>query len=69
MPPRRNGPWPEPHTSGPMLAVITAKSMDPDGTWHVTIRAARPGSATVTWGTEGATVLALQLDVAAYLIS
>uniref|UniRef100_A0AAU2VGK3 Uncharacterized protein n=1 Tax=Streptomyces sp. NBC_00003 TaxID=2903608 RepID=A0AAU2VGK3_9ACTN len=52
-----------------MLATITAKSMDPDGTWHVTLRAARPGSATVTWGTEAATVLTLQLDVASYLIS
>lgn len=69
VPPGPSGPWSGPRTSSPMLAPITAKSMDPDGTWHVAIRAARPGSATVTWGTEGATVLTLQLDVAAYLIS
>ncbi|MFI6685710.1 hypothetical protein [Streptomyces sp. NPDC050485] len=68
VPPGPGGAWPGPWTSSPMLATIAAKSADPDGTGRVTIRAARPGAATVTWGTRGAAALTLHLDVAAYQI-
>ncbi|MFJ8390380.1 hypothetical protein ACIQ9Q_38950 [Streptomyces sp. NPDC094438] len=60
------GPWPGPRSSSPMLATITSSTTEVDGTAHVTIRAARPGEATVTWGTQGANVITLRLDVAAY---
>ncbi|MFD7169026.1 hypothetical protein [Streptomyces violascens] len=51
-----------------MLATITSSTTGPDGTGYVMIRAARPGSVTVTWGTQGMTAFTLQLDVAAYQV-
>ncbi|MFE3185728.1 hypothetical protein ACFXKR_33345 [Streptomyces violascens] len=68
VPPGPAGPWPGPRTSSPMLATITSSTTDPDGTSRSTIRAARPGMATVTWGTQGTTAFTLQLDVAAYQV-
>ncbi|MFE4869771.1 acetyl-CoA synthetase [Streptomyces sp. NPDC056682] len=64
--PRPGGSWPPPHTSSPMLATVTATATDRDGTSHVTLRAARTGSVTITWGPVDAPAFTLQLDVAAY---
>lgn len=61
--------WSAPHTSSPMLATITSATTDPDGTARVTIRAARAGAATVSWGGGGATSYTLRLDVAAQQIA
>lgn len=63
-----SGVWPGPSTSPPMSAVITAATTDTEGTGHVTLRAARPGVALVTWGTQGSPVFGLRLDVAAFQI-
>ncbi|WP_330334681.1 hypothetical protein OHS33_36245 [Streptomyces sp. NBC_00536] len=68
VPPGPGGRRQGPRTSNPVFATITSSTTDPDGTAHVTIRAARPGAATVTWGTEGSNMLTLSLDVAAYPI-
>ncbi|MGW1868943.1 hypothetical protein ACWCPS_25710 [Streptomyces mauvecolor] len=68
VPPGPAGPWPGPRTSSPMLATITSSTTGPDGTGYVTIRAARSGSATLTWGTQGMTAFTLQLDVAAHQV-
>ncbi|WP_189971634.1 hypothetical protein [Streptomyces violascens] len=64
--PRPKGSWPAPHASSPMLATITSTATGQDGASRVTLRAARTGSVTITWGTTGAPVFTLQLDVAAY---
>ncbi|MEV5950121.1 hypothetical protein [Streptomyces sp. NPDC051993] len=49
-----------------MLATVTSTATDRDGTSHVTLRAARTGSVTITWGPADAPAFTLQLDVAAY---
>lgn len=66
--PSRPGGWPPPHSSSPMLATVTGTAVDPDGSVRVTVRAARTGAATVTWGAEGAELFTLQLDVAAHQV-
>lgn len=49
-----------------MLATVISTATDGDGTSHVTFRAARTGSVTITWGPVDAPAFTLQLDVAAY---
>ncbi|MER6565294.1 hypothetical protein ABT288_03695 [Streptomyces sp. NPDC001093] len=64
--PRAQGPWPQPRTSNPMLALVTSSVTDGKGVTRVTVRAARIGSASVTWGPESAPLFTLRLSVAAY---
>ncbi|WP_143658609.1 hypothetical protein [Streptomyces sp. IMTB 2501] len=63
---RPQGPWPQPRTSNPMLALVTSTATDGKGATRATVRAARTGSVTVTWGPEGAPLFTLRLSVAAY---
>jgi hypothetical protein len=58
--------WAAPRSDSPMLATVMATSIDRDGTARVTIRAARTGAVTVSWGKEGTADFTLHLDVAAY---
>ncbi|WP_405888387.1 hypothetical protein OG762_25770 [Streptomyces sp. NBC_01136] len=64
--PRPEGSWPQPHTSNPMLATVTSTATDSKGVTRVTVRAARTGAVTVTWGAQDAPVFTLRLSVAAY---
>ncbi|WP_369393414.1 hypothetical protein AB5J72_42095 [Streptomyces sp. CG1] len=63
---RPRGTWPQPRTSNPMLALVTSTATDGTGVTRVTVRAARTGSVTVTWGPDSAPVFTLRLSVAAY---
>lgn len=49
-----------------MLALVTSSTTDRRGVTRVTVRAARIGEATVTWGAEGSPRFTLRLSVAAY---
>lgn len=64
--PRAHGSWPQPRTSNPMLALVTSTATDGNGLTRVTVRAARTGAVTVTWGPESAPLFTLRLSVAAY---
>ncbi|MFF4837442.1 hypothetical protein [Streptomyces sp. NPDC001315] len=64
--PRPQGAWPQPRSSSPMLALVTSTATDSNGDSRVTVRAARTGSATVTWGPQSAPLFTLRLSVAAY---
>ena len=64
--PRPQGAWPQPRSSNPMLALVTSTAVDDSGGSRVTVRAARIGSATVTWGPRSAPLFTLRLSVAAY---
>jgi hypothetical protein len=64
--PRAHGPWPQPRSSNPMLALVTSSTTDGKGVTRVTVRAARIGAVTVTWGPENAPLFMLRLSVAAY---
>lgn len=64
--PRAQGAWPQPRSSNPMLALVTSAATDSQGVTRVTVRAARTGSVTVTWGPQGAPLFTLRLSVAAY---
>ncbi|MGW4560949.1 hypothetical protein ACWEN3_00630 [Streptomyces sp. NPDC004561] len=64
--PRAHGPWPRPRSSNPMLALVTSSATDAKGAARVTLRAARIGAVTVTWGPESAPLFTLRLSVAAY---
>ncbi|MEU1599167.1 hypothetical protein ABZ468_41770 [Streptomyces sp. NPDC005708] len=64
--PRPEGPWPQPRSSNPMFALVTSTSTDGNGVTRVTVRAARTGSVTVTWGPQSAPAFMLRLNVAAY---
>ncbi|WP_189300758.1 hypothetical protein, partial [Streptomyces albospinus] len=64
--PRSESAWPQPHSSNPMLAMVTSTATGRNGATRVTVRAARTGSVTVTWGPDEAPVLTLRLSVAAY---
>lgn len=63
---RPEGAWPQPHSSTPMLAMVTSTTTGRNGATRVTARAARTGLVTVTWGPEDAPVFTLRLSVAAY---
>ncbi|MFF4576040.1 hypothetical protein [Streptomyces sp. NPDC001410] len=64
--PRAQGPWPQPRSSNPMLALVTSTSTDGKGVTRVTVRAARTGSVTVIWGPQSTPLFTLRLSVAAY---
>ncbi|MFF4551153.1 hypothetical protein [Streptomyces sp. NPDC001435] len=64
--PRDQGPWPQPRSSNPMLALVTSSATDSKGVTRVMVRAARTGSVTVTWGPQSAPLFTLRLSVAAY---
>lgn len=64
--PRAHGSWPQPRSSNPMLALVTSSTTDDKGGCRVTVRAARIGSASITWGPQSAPVFTLRLSVAAY---
>jgi len=64
--PRSEGSWPQPRSSNPMLAMVTSTATDSKGVTRVTVRAARTGSVSVTWGAQSAPVFTLRLSVAAY---
>ncbi|MFI1076228.1 hypothetical protein [Streptomyces puniciscabiei] len=64
--PRAHGSWPQPRSSNPMLALVTSSTTDRTGVTRVTVRTARIGEVTVTWGAEGAPRFTLRLSVAAY---
>ncbi|MCW7944626.1 hypothetical protein AAW14_22110 [Streptomyces hygroscopicus] len=64
--PRAQGSWPRPRSSNPMLALVTSSGTDGEGVARVTVRAARIGAVTVTWGPESAPLFTLRLSVAAY---
>lgn len=64
--PRSDGSWPQPHSSNPMLAMVTSAATDSNGVTRVTVRAARTCSVSVTWGAESTPVFTLRLSVAAY---
>ncbi|EST35165.1 hypothetical protein [Streptomyces roseochromogenus] len=64
--PRPQGPWPRPRTSNPMLALVTSTATDGKGATRVTVRSARTGSVTITWGPDSTPVFTLRLSVAAY---
>ncbi|MEV6940813.1 hypothetical protein AB0N07_02110 [Streptomyces sp. NPDC051172] len=64
--PRAQGAWPQPRSSNPMLALVTSTATDSKGATRVTVRAARTGSVSITWGPESAPVFTLRLSVAAY---
>ncbi|MGW4518697.1 hypothetical protein ACWEO4_43965 [Streptomyces sp. NPDC004393] len=64
--PRAHGPWPQPRSSNPMLALVTSSATDSKGVTQVTVRAARIGTVSVTWGPENAPLFTLRLSVAAY---
>ncbi|MEU2715456.1 hypothetical protein [Streptomyces sp. NPDC007205] len=64
--PRSGNSWPEPRTSNPMLALVTSATTDREGVARVTVRAARTGSVSVTWGPEAEPFFGLWLSVAAY---
>ncbi|MER5600834.1 hypothetical protein [Streptomyces sp. NPDC002265] len=49
-----------------MLALVTSTATFSNGGSRVTVRAARIGSATVTWGPQSAPLFTLRLSVAAY---
>ncbi|MGW3122830.1 hypothetical protein ACWDBW_37935 [Streptomyces sp. NPDC001107] len=66
--PRAQGAWPQPRTSNPMLALVTSTATDGKGGTRVTVRAARTGSVTVTWGPQSAPLFVLRLSVAAYRV-
>jgi hypothetical protein len=63
LPPAANGPWPPARSDRPMLATVTSACTDPDGTYRTTIRATRPGAATITWATDSTTAFTLHLAV------
>ncbi|WP_189305561.1 hypothetical protein [Streptomyces albospinus] len=46
--------------------MVTSTTTSRNGATHVTVRAARTGAVTVTWGTVRAPVFTLRLSVAAY---
>ncbi|MGW2425401.1 hypothetical protein ACWC0C_40235 [Streptomyces sp. NPDC001709] len=64
--PREQGRWPLPRSSNPMLALVTSSATDSEGVTRVTVRAARTGAVTVTWGPQSAPLFTLRLSVAAY---
>ncbi|MEU7413037.1 MULTISPECIES: acetyl-CoA synthetase [Streptomyces] len=64
--PRAQGPWPQPRSSNPMLALVPSSATDSRGVTRVAVRAARIGAVTVTWGSESAPLFTLHLSVAAY---
>ncbi|OIJ91747.1 hypothetical protein BIV25_28700 [Streptomyces sp. MUSC 14] len=64
--PRSQGSWPQPRSSNPMLALVASSVTDGKGGIRVTVRAARIGSASVTWGPASEPLFTLQLSVAAY---
>ncbi|MEU8975336.1 acetyl-CoA synthetase [Streptomyces monashensis] len=64
--PRSQGSWPQPRSSNPMLALVASSVADGKGGLRVTVRAARIGAASVTWGPENAPLFTLRLSVAAY---
>jgi hypothetical protein len=64
--PRAQGSWPQPHSSNPMLAVVTSSATGSEGVTRVAVRAARIGAVTVTWGPPSAPLFTLRLSVAAY---
>ncbi|MCX4616340.1 MULTISPECIES: hypothetical protein [Streptomyces] len=64
--PRPTGSWPQPRSSNPMLAIVTSTATDSKGVTRVTVRAARTGAVTITWGPQSAPVFTLRLSVAAY---
>ncbi|MFF3904756.1 hypothetical protein ACFYZJ_01870 [Streptomyces sp. NPDC001848] len=64
--PRAHGAWPKPRSSNPVLALVTSSATDSKGVTRVTVRAARIGAVTVTWGPESAPLFTLRLSVAAY---
>ncbi|GAA2518777.1 hypothetical protein GCM10010276_80850 [Streptomyces longisporus] len=64
--PRAQGSWPQPRSNNPMLALVTSTATDSNGGARVTVRAARTGSVSITWGTQSAPVFTLRLSVAAY---
>ncbi|WP_159033144.1 hypothetical protein [Streptomyces fodineus] len=64
--PRVKSPWPQPRSSNPMLALVTSSATDSRGVTRVTVRAARTGTVTVTWGSQSAPLFTLRLSVAAY---
>ncbi|MGW2647618.1 hypothetical protein ACWC2T_22500 [Streptomyces sp. NPDC001393] len=64
--PRAHGPWPQPRSSNPMLALVTSSVTDGKDVTRVTVRAARIGAVTVTWGPGGAPLFTLRLSAAAY---
>ncbi|QTD95942.1 hypothetical protein [Streptomyces cyanogenus] len=47
-----------------MLALVTSTATDSKGVTQVTVRAARTGSATATWGPESTPLFTLRLSVA-----
>lgn len=49
-----------------MLALVTSSATDSKGVTQVTVRAARIGTVSVTWGPENAPLFTLRLSVAAY---
>ncbi|WP_225095800.1 acetyl-CoA synthetase [Streptomyces sp. CoH27] len=66
--PRAQGSWPQPRSSNPMLALVTSSATDGQGVTRVTVRAARMGAVTVTWGPASAPLFTLRLSVAAYSV-
>ncbi|MEK2479288.1 hypothetical protein [Streptomyces noursei] len=62
--PSPDRPWPQPRSSSPMVATIMSAVTESDGTARITIRGARTGVATVSWGDS----FTLRLDVAAYQV-
>lgn len=64
--PLAHSSWPQPRSSNPMLALVTSSATDGKGVTRVTVRAARIGAVTVTWGSENAPLFTLRLSVAAY---
>ncbi|MEU6770656.1 hypothetical protein [Streptomyces sp. NPDC046759] len=49
-----------------MPALVTSSVTDSTGVTRVTVRAARIGAVTVTWGPESAPLFTLRLSVTAY---
>lgn len=66
--PRAQGAWPQPCSSNPMLALVTSTTTDSKGVTRVTVRAARTGSVSITWGQQSAPVFTLRLSVAAHRV-
>ncbi|MFD8212208.1 hypothetical protein ACFV2U_00280 [Streptomyces sp. NPDC059697] len=46
--------------------MVTSSATDSKGVTRVTVRAARTGAVTITWGSQSAPVFTLRLSVAAY---
>jgi hypothetical protein len=63
--PRLEGSWPRPRSGDPMLALVISTATDSKGVTRVTLRAARTGSVSVTWGRQSAPAFTLRLSVAA----